>query len=79
MSLHPDADTLSRLGTLAQMVDQHSGSAEFDWPAARELLADRQLSRWLDGMHKAGLLATDPDEHELNLIDFHISQHDDAA
>lgn len=54
----PSVGLLAKLGSLAQHIDEASGEGghQFDWIAIRSILADPEVSSWLDGMHKQGLL-----------------------
>lgn len=54
----PAVGLLAKLGSIAQHVDEVSGEKghELDWVAIRSLLADHEVSQWMDGMHKHGLL-----------------------
>jgi hypothetical protein len=54
----PSAGLLAKLGSIAQHIDEVSGDDghAFDWVAIRSLLADREVSAWLDEMHKHALI-----------------------
>lgn len=54
----PSVGLLAKLGSIAQHIDEVSGedSHAFDWVAIRSLLADPEVSSWMDKMHKQGLL-----------------------
>jgi hypothetical protein len=54
----PSVGLLAKLGSLAQHIDEVSGDDghAFDWVAIRSILADPEVSAWLDKMHKQGLL-----------------------
>lgn len=54
----PSVALLAKLGSIAQHVDEAAGAKghEFDWAAIRSLLADAEVSVWLDQMHKLALL-----------------------
>lgn len=54
----PTVALLAKLGSIAQHIDEASAADghAFDWVAIRSLLADPEVSAWLDKMHKQGLL-----------------------
>lgn len=54
----PSVGLLAKLGSIAQHIDEVSGEDghQFDWVAIRSLLADREVTSWLDKMDKQGLL-----------------------
>jgi hypothetical protein len=56
--LKPSVSLLAKLGSIAQHVDEATSPKghEFDIAAARALLADPEVSAWLDAMHKLALL-----------------------
>jgi hypothetical protein len=54
----PCVGLLAKLGSIAQHIDEVSGENghEFDWVAIRSLLADGEVTAWLDQMDKQGLI-----------------------
>lgn len=54
----PSVGLLAKIGSICQHIDEAFGpdGHDFDWAAARSLLADREVQKWLDGMHKHALL-----------------------
>lgn len=54
----PSVGLLAKLGSVAQHIDEATGADghAFDMAAIRSLLADPEVSAWLDQMHKRGLL-----------------------
>ena len=54
----PTVALLAKLGSIAQHCDEAIGADghAFDLTAIRALLADPEVSRWLDAMHKLALL-----------------------
>jgi hypothetical protein len=54
----PCVGLLAKLGSIAQHIDEVSGDDghAFDWVAIRSLLADPDVTSWLDAMDKRGLL-----------------------
>lgn len=53
----PTIGLLSKLATIAQIIDEASDAKPANMEAARSLLADREVTQWLDAMHKNGLIA----------------------
>ena len=56
-TLSPNLELLSKLGAIAQIVDEAADANAIDLPQARSLLAGRDVSQWLDRMHELGFLA----------------------
>lgn len=56
--LQPSVALLAKLGSIAQHVDEAISphGHDFDWAAVRSLLADQEVSAWLDAMHKLAML-----------------------
>lgn len=52
----PTIGLLSKLATIAQIIDEASDAKPANMEAARSLLADREVTQWLDAMHKQGLI-----------------------
>jgi hypothetical protein len=52
----PSAGLLVKLATIAQLVDEATQDAPIKMDKARNLLADRDVSHFLDSMHREGLL-----------------------
>jgi hypothetical protein len=54
----PSVGLLAKLGSICQHVDEVAGEDghAFDWAAIRSLLEDREVTAWLDQMHKHALL-----------------------
>jgi hypothetical protein len=54
----PSVGLLAKIGSIAQHIDEASGENghAFDWEAIRSLLADREVTVWMDQMYKHGLL-----------------------
>ena len=54
----PSVGLLAKLGSIVQHLDEASSpnGHDFDWIAIRSLLADREVTTWLDRMHDQGLL-----------------------
>lgn len=64
-TLAPSADLLSKIGTIAQIVGEASDPSKIDQASAQKihgLLADREVSQWLDRMYDLGLLNRQEDE-----------------
>lgn len=56
--LNPSVGLLAKLGSIAQHCDEAIGADghAFDLAAIRALLADPEVSAWLDAMHKLAML-----------------------
>ena len=54
---NPTIGLLSKLGSIAQIMDEATRPSDVNFDLARQILADREVSQWLDEMHKQGLLA----------------------
>lgn len=54
----PPVGLLCKLGSIIVHMDEGAGAGghDFDWTAARSLLADREVQQWLKGMDAKGLL-----------------------
>ncbi len=54
----PSVGLLAKLGSICQHIDEATGTKghDFDWIAVRSLLADREVTEWLDRMHENALL-----------------------
>jgi hypothetical protein len=57
-SIQPDRATLAKIGSILVHVSEawSSGGHGYDWTAARQLMADPDVQRWLENMRKATLL-----------------------
>lgn len=58
-TIAPSVELLSKLGTIAQIVGEVPHPSNIDQASAHrlhELLADREVSHWLDRMHDLGFL-----------------------
>lgn len=65
----PTIGLLSKLATIAQIVDEASDAKPINMEAATSLLADRDVSKWLDAMYEQGLIADRPALSELAQMD----------
>lgn len=54
----PPVGLLCKIGSIIVHFDEGAGTGghDFDWTAARSLLADREVIEWLEGMDAKGLL-----------------------
>lgn len=54
----PPVRLLAKLGAIIAHVEEGAGADghEFDWTAARSLIADREVQEWLESMRAKSLL-----------------------
>jgi hypothetical protein len=54
----PPVRLLAKIGSILVHVEEGAGEGghEYDWTAARSLLADREVQNWLEGMRESALL-----------------------
>ena len=57
-TLAPPIAVLAKIGSIIVHLDEGSGNDghHFDWIALRQLLADRDVQTWLEGMQKLALV-----------------------